>query len=71
MKRRIGPCCVAVLVVGCMPGLIWAADQSATLQAVDALKAELPQAQVYVVGERVTRVYGQPLALGDTPEMAA
>ena len=66
--RRL-TCLVSVVAVGLVisPGAARAGDIPTAQQAVLALRAELPQARVYMTGPRVTRIYGQPLASGTTP----
>ncbi|UCG33496.1 MAG: hypothetical protein JSU68_02460, partial [Phycisphaerales bacterium] len=62
-------CLLPVLVVGLavLPGTAAAGETPTAQQAAIALKAELPQAKLYMVGPRVTRIYGQPMAFGTTP----
>jgi hypothetical protein len=71
MRRRIGLYYVAVLMVGVLSGIGWAADVLPTQHAIDAMRAKLPQAKLHMVGQRVTRVFGQPLARGATPKLSA
>jgi hypothetical protein len=58
-------------MVGVLSGIGWAADVLPTQHAIDAMRAKLPQAKLHMVGQRVTRVFGQPLARGATPKLSA
>jgi hypothetical protein len=60
-----------VLVAAGLTGTASAAERVAVQQAVATLKAQAPQAFVYEDGARITRVGGQPLAFGASPEQAA
>jgi len=52
-------------------GAAWHSDLLGTQRAIAKLNAEAPQAIVYEEGSRITRVAGQPLAFGATPEASA
>ena len=66
---RLGRAVLAGLVCAAV-NAAWAADPLVQ-QAVADLKAQAPQALVYEEGSRITRVAGQPLAFGNSPEEAA
>lgn len=65
----IGVFALAILALGVGAG--FAAEVPATHAAKQRLKADLPQVRFYESGQRVGRVYGQPLAFGAIPEESA
>ena len=71
MGRLIGSSLVLVVVFVFVAQVGWAAEPGATQQAVERLRAEVPQVGLYEWGSRITRVYGRPLAFGACAEDSA
>ena len=71
MKRRLTKSIGVLLVLTGGVSTAWAAEPVAGREAVANLKAAAPQAIIHHEGPRITRVGGQPLAFGATPQEAA
>jgi hypothetical protein len=54
-----------------MVSAAWGGDVIPVREAAQLLKAEFPQARLHEQGERITRVYGQPMATGAEPQESA
>ncbi len=66
--RSIG---ALVLGLAITVGAAQAGENNATTTAVEQLEAQFPQAKVSQRSGRNMRVYGQPLAFGDAPQVSA
>ena len=71
MKRAVLSLCCCALTLLAFPNALRAESSPAVQAAVVGLRAECPQAIIYEHAGQVTRVGGQPLAFGVSPEDAA
>ena len=71
MRRQPGILSIVVVALAVMAGSAWAGERISVEQAAELLSDQCPQARFYEQAGRVTRVYGQPFAYGDTPEASA
>jgi hypothetical protein len=71
MKHLLQASCVMVLVTGVAAPARGQEVRPTQAEAIAALKAQAPESFVYTEDARITRVGGQPLALGTSPEASA
>lgn len=71
MRRASG--CLAALTISLICGIEVRsrAEESPTQAAITRLQAEAPQAKIFYSGSRISRVYGGPMSLGESPADSA